>query len=339
MRWLYHYNQILSVASLILIAAGGLVTSTGSGLAVPDWPNTYGYFMFSFPLSKMVGGILYEHGHRLIASGVGLLTIGLAIGLSRFDSRLWISRLGWYALLVVITQGILGGITVLYLLPAPISITHGGLAQIFFVLIVSLAVFNSPGWHARYSRNSSSEQLLVNDIALQRLVIITPLVIYAQILVGATMRHTGAGLSIPDFPLAFGRLIPPMWDTGIAIHFSHRVGAIVTMVVTLATTGHILAHHRNKHELTRPSLLLILLLATQLTLGAWTVLSEKQILINTAHVATGALLLATAVVLGLRTHRNRFPDSQNQTLSVSNKTSPAIKSSALASNSKSEIGR
>ena len=111
MRWLHRYNQVLSVASLILIAAGGLVTSTGSGLAVPDWPNTYGYFMLSFPLSNMKGGILYEHGHRLIASIVGLLTVGLAIGLSRLDGRRWVRRLGWFALAAVIAQGILGGIT------------------------------------------------------------------------------------------------------------------------------------------------------------------------------------------------------------------------------------
>ena len=309
MRWLHGYNRVLAVASLILIAAGGLVTSTASGLAVPDWPNTYGYFMLSFPLSNMVGGILYEHGHRLIASVVGLLTIGLAIGLSRLDGRRWVRRLGWFALAAVIAQGVLGGITVLCFLPAPISISHAGLAQLFFVLVVSLAVFTSAGWQNRFGRDASAERALDDDLILRRLAVLTPVVIYLQILLGATMRHTGAGLAIPDFPLAFGRLIPPTWDAGIAIHFSHRVGATVTVGFVLATAGHVLAHHRQRLELARPSILLIVVLFTQLALGAWTVLSEKQVAVNTAHVATGALLLVTAVVLGLRTYRIRFPDA------------------------------
>jgi len=131
MLWLHRYNMLLAATSLLLIAAGGLVTSTGSGLAVPDWPSTYGHFMYSFPLSMMVGGILYEHGHRLIASTVGLMTIVLALWLTWVEPRRWVRRLGWIALLVVITQGVLGGLTVLYFLPAPISISHAGLAQIF----------------------------------------------------------------------------------------------------------------------------------------------------------------------------------------------------------------
>ena len=309
MRWLHRYNQVLAASSLLLIVAGGLVTSTDSGLAVPDWPNTYGYFMFSFPMSKMVGGILYEHGHRLIASSVGLLTIGLAIGLSRLDKRRWIWRLGWLALTTIIVQGVLGGITVLYFLPAPISISHAGLAQLFFVLVVCLAVFTSPGWHRRYDRQARAEHELNKDLVFRRLTLLTPLIVYGQVLLGATMRHTGNGLAIPDFPLAFGQLIPPAWDTGIAIHFSHRLGAIVVAGFIFATIGHTLAHYRHRLELVRPSLLLAVVLLAQLVLGAWTVWSEKQVGINTAHVATGALLLATTVVLALRTHRSRFTDA------------------------------
>jgi cytochrome c oxidase assembly protein subunit 15 len=310
MSWMHLYTRLVATASLLLIAAGGLVTSTGSGLAVPDWPNTYGYFMFSFPLSGMVGGILYEHGHRLIASGVGLLTIGLAVWLWRRDARRWVGRLGWIALAAVILQGLLGGLTVLYFLPPAISISHAGLAQIFFTLVVTLAIFTSPGWLTRYDRAGGRKRAIEDDRVLRPLAIATPAIIYVQILLGATMRHTGAGLAIPDFPLAFGRIIPPEWSAAIAIHFAHRLGALVATFVVLATAGHVLAHHRRSAELARPAGLLILVVLTQVTLGAWTVWSQKHVGINTAHVATGALLLVTSVVLALRVHRDRFPDAR-----------------------------
>ena len=128
MIWLHRYAKLLACATLLLVAAGGMVTSTSSGLSVPDWPTTYGQNMFAFPLSRMVGGIFYEHGHRLIASTVGVLTIGLVLWVWRTDSRRWMRHLALYALGAVILQGVLGGLTVLYLLPAPVSIGHAGLA-------------------------------------------------------------------------------------------------------------------------------------------------------------------------------------------------------------------
>ena len=304
MRWLHYYLRFVTAASLLLIVAGGLVTSTGSGLAVPDWPNTYGTFMFAFPLSKMVGGIFYEHGHRLIASTVGLLTIGLAVWIAGIEPRGWVRRLGWAALAAVIVQGLLGGITVLYFLPAPISISHAGLAQIFFALVVSLTLFTSPGWRA--GRRGSG---VAGDAVLARLALAVPAVIYAQILLGATMRHTGAGLAIPDFPLAFGRLLPLRWDAGIAVHFSHRVGALAVTTIVTATAGYLLFRHRDRRELTRPALLLAALVVVQVGLGAWTVLSGRQVAVNTAHVAVGAATFAASVVLALRVHRGRFPDA------------------------------
>ena len=180
MLWLHRYSRLLAAASLVLITAGGLVTSTGSGLAVPDWPSTYGYFMFTFPLSKMVGGILYEHGHRLIASVVGMLTIGLAVWLSAVDPRRWMRRLGWTALGAVIVQGLLGGITVLLFLPPAVSISHAGLAQLFFALVTGLAICTSRGWLARYGRDAASERALAADHILRRLVVAAPIAVYAR---------------------------------------------------------------------------------------------------------------------------------------------------------------
>lgn len=299
MRWLHRFAWFLAALTLLLITAGGMVTSTDSGLAVPDWPNTYGHFMFSFPMKNMVGGIFYEHGHRLIASTVGFLTIILAIWIWKVDARRWMRRLGLVALAAVIVQGVLGGITVLYFLPAPVSVAHAGLAEIFFCLTVAIAVFTSPRWLAPASAP-------VDDAMLRRVAAAATVLVYVQILLGATMRHTGAGLAIPDFPLAFGRLVPHVWNFGVAIHYSHRVGAVIVTLAILAAAGHVFYHHRGRRGLTRPAALLLLLVASQITLGAFVVLSGRQEIINTAHVANGALVLVTSLVLTLHAFRARF---------------------------------
>src|SRR5262245_56118227 len=292
--------------------AGGLVTSTGSGLSVPDWPNTYGWFMWAFPTSKMVGGIFYEHTHRLIASTVGFLIVVLAIWLARAEPRRWVRTLGYLALGAVVLQGVLGGITVLWYLPDPISIAHASLAQIVFCLTVTIALVTSPGWKRAYVReaaHSGRTEPAADDRVLQRVAIITTVAIYVQILIGATMRHTGAGLAIPDFPLSFGHLIPPYWDAKIAIHFAHRVGAATVALFIVATTGHVFFHHARRAELRNPAILLLALLVVQITLGALTVLTQKEFVINSLHVVNGALVLVTSLVMTLRAHRARFADA------------------------------
>ena len=145
---LHRFAKLVAACTVLLLLAGSLVTSTDSGLAVPDWPTTYGWNLFTFPPSMWVGGIFYEHGHRLIASGVGLLTIVLAVWLWLEDPRRWMRRLGAIALVTVILQGVLGGITVLYFLPAAVSTAHAGLAEIFFCLTIAIALFTSPRWIA-----------------------------------------------------------------------------------------------------------------------------------------------------------------------------------------------
>ena len=308
---LHLFALLVAATTAVLIFAGGLVTSTGSGLSVPDWPTTYGWFMLTFPLEKRVGGIFYEHSHRLIASGVGALIVVLAIWLWKSEPRAWVRRLGYVALAAVATQGILGGITVLWFLPDPVSIAHAGLAQLVFCLTVSIALVTSPGWRRAYAddtgpRRSGLDKTIADDSTLRAMATVTTAAIYGQIIVGATMRHTGAGLAIPDFPWAFGRLIPPVWNGPIAIHFAHRAGAVIVTALVLATIGHVLYHHRSRGELRRPSLLLAALVAIQVTLGALTVLSGKHYIINSLHVVTGALVLGTSLVLTLRAYRARL---------------------------------
>ena len=308
--WLHRFAKFVSAATVLLIVAGGLVTSTGSGLAVPDWPTSYGWNMFTFPMKHMVGGIFYEHGHRLIASGVGFLTIVLALWIWKAEPRRWMRVLGFTALGAVCLQGLLGGITVLYFLPTPVSTAHAGLAQIFFCLTVAIALFTSRQWTAPRSEPA-------NDPRLRLVASATTAAVYVQILIGATMRHSEAGLAIPDFPLVFGGLVPPEWTAGIAIHYAHRVGALVVALAIAATVGHVWYHHRGRPELRRPATLLALLVLVQVTLGAFVIWSQKNVAINTAHVVTGALTLATSLVLTLRSYQVRFGRTATTTVRVS----------------------
>ena len=298
---LHRYAKLVAGCTVLLILAGSLVTSTGSGLSVPDWPTSYGWSMFTFPPSKWVGGILYEHGHRLIASTVGMLTIGLAAWLWIAEPRRWLKWLGVAALVAIVAQGVLGGLTVLFFLPAPISTAHAGLAEIFFCITVGIALFTSRGWISGYAPGTG-----VDDSRLRLVATATTAIVYTQILVGALMRHTGAGLAIPTFPLAFGHLVPPFWTPQIAVHFAHRVGAAVVTVFVLATAGHVFYHQRRRRELTRPAATLVALVAVQVTLGALTVLSRRDVWINSLHVVCGALVLTTSLVLTLRSWRVRF---------------------------------
>jgi cytochrome c oxidase assembly protein subunit 15 len=299
---LHLFAKFVSAATVLLIVAGGLVTSTGSGLAVPDWPTSYGWNMFTFPMKHMVGGIFYEHGHRLIASGVGFLTIILALWIWKAEPRRWMRVLGFTALGAVCVQGLLGGITVLYFLPTPVSTAHAGLAQIFFCLTIAIALFTSRGW-------TQPKYEPVDDRMLRMVAATTTACIYLQIIVGATMRHSDAGLAIPDFPLVFGGLFPPDWSPQIAIHYAHRVGALVVTLAIAATAGHVWYHHSGRSELRRPALTLACLVLAQVTLGALVIWSEKNVAINTAHVVVGALTLASSLVLTLRSHQVRFNDA------------------------------
>ncbi|MEO8167921.1 MAG: COX15/CtaA family protein, partial [bacterium] len=195
---LHWFAVLTAVATFFLIIAGGLVTSTDSGLAVPDWPLSYGQLM-----PPMVGGIFYEHGHRMVATLVGILTSILTLWLWKQEDRLWVKVLGLIALLAVIVQGILGGITVLYLLPTWVSVSHATLAQSFFSLTIILALITSDSWKAKIPKQTSHAG------TTQRLAVATSGVILLQLILGAWMRHSGSGLAIPDFPLSYTNWLPP----------------------------------------------------------------------------------------------------------------------------------
>ncbi|MGE3536359.1 MAG: heme A synthase [Candidatus Tectimicrobiota bacterium] len=291
--WVHRFAVVTAGATLILIFVGALVTSTGSGLAVPDWPLSFGQF---FP--PMVGGVLYEHGHRLVAAFVGILTVTLMVCVTGWEPRSWVRWLARAAVFAVVLQGTLGGLTVLLRLPTVISVSHACLAQAFLGMLVALAVCTAPGWAAPAQLSSFPERS-----ALPRMAAVTVALVYGQLILGALMRHLGAGLAIPDFPLAFGRLIPPFDSPAVVIHFLHRVGALVVTLWVGWTVARVCRQHWHDPWLRRPALLLAGLVLVQVTLGAGTIWTQRAVVIITAHVAVGAAVLATGVVLTLRAAR------------------------------------
>lgn len=291
--WLFRYAVLTATATFFLVIAGGLVTSTGSGLAVPDWPLSYGMF---FP--PMVGGIFYEHGHRMVAGLVGLLTFALAIALGIGERRRWVRWLGVAAVVAVLSQAALGGITVLFLLPTSVSVGHAGLAMAFFSLVTVIALVTSPGWSRPRERTA-----LPGILPLPRLALLTCAATYVQILLGATVRHTGSGLACPDFPLCNGYLLPPLSSLGVGLHLAHRVGAVLVVALVLTVLWRVRNHHREARELQRPALVALVLVVAQAILGALTVWQQLAVATTTAHVAGGALLLVTLVVLTARAYR------------------------------------
>ena len=296
--WLHRFATFVAFCTFILIIAGGLVTSTGSALAVPDWPLSYGMLM-----PPMVGGIFYEHGHRMIAGPVGLLMIGLAVWLHLREPRAWVRRLGLAALGLIVTQAVLGGITVLLLLPPAVSTAHACLGQAFFCIAVTLALVTSRAW--KQARPEPASAVSTGDTAspVVRLGIITTSAVFLQLAIGALMRHTDSGLSIPDFPLSFGHLIPPFESYHVAIAFAHRLGALVVTACIGTTVATVFRRHRRASAILGPAIALLTLLFCQVALGAFTVWSAKAIAITTAHEVTGALILATSLVLTLQSAR------------------------------------
>ncbi len=292
--WAIHrFAVLLAVGVVVLIAAGALVKSKEAGLSVPDWPLSYG--SLNPPRWWTIENVRAEHGHRLIAGTVALLTVLLAWRVRRRESRAWVRRIAYLAVVAVFAQALLGGITVLTFLPTPVSVAHAGLAQLFLCLVVTLAVVTSGAWQrADFTLHRRGERR-----RLARLASMLTGTVFLQILIGAVMRHAGAGLAIPDFPLVFGGLVPPRFDFAIAIHYSHRLGAVVVLALVAVLLWRVLRRFRQERALVAPSLMMALLVVIQVALGASVVLTARSVAPNTAHVAVGALLLGCSMAMTL----------------------------------------
>jgi heme a synthase len=309
-KWLNCFAWLTCVATLLLICSGGMVTSKGVGLAVPDWPTTFGYNMFLFPVSKWVGGILFEHMHRLIASAVGFLTIILAIWLWRSDPRRWVRNLGTIALGAVILQGVLGGLRVT-MLKDEIGIFHACIAQAFLGLLIVIALMTAKFW--RTLANAVVDPRNIRPITT--LAIAITLAIYAQLVLGATMRHQHRDLAILDFPTANGAWIPDTSATALAkinawrdahalsevdtfqiwLQMAHRFLALLIAIAVVAFCVRVGRDAQGVAALKRLSVFWVALVVCQITLGAWTIWSNKAADVATAHVAVGAMMLSFGV--------------------------------------------
>ncbi len=279
--WLHRFCVLLAVCTLFLVVAGASVTSNEAGLSVPDWPLSYGKVM-----PDMTGGVFFEHGHRLVASTVGFLTVILAIWLWVGEDRRWMKWLGFAALLGVIAQGVLGGLTVKYLLPKPISISHACLAQLFFSTTVAIAIFTSPSWRRGPTIIEDSGWPSLRSLALA-----LPIATLLQVALGAGYRHK-----------AFS-VIP------------HVVWAIFVTLLLLMVSVFVITQAANNVQLRTVGWALLSVTLVQVVLGVGSILARASmneaglpplslILLTVAHVATGALTMAGSVALAVLVFRN-----------------------------------
>lgn len=369
--WLHRFALLTAFATLGLVAIGGLVTSHGVGMAVPDWPTSYGYNMFALPVSTwLTGGVFHEHTHRLWASLVGLLVVALTRWLGGREARLplvvigvgeivagqillrlgadwkgaghflagigsvvllagivWaknapafkpLPKLGWLAFVLVQLQGLLGGLRVVLdaqlvadvRLGTAFGILHGCLAQVFLALLAVIALQTSRWWQ---ERRADQQPLAPSVASVRSLVLVTTIFIFIQLLIAATMRHQHAGLAIPDFPLAYGKLWPDMSPDAVALYNMRRVEVTAANPITAFQIGAQMVHRivavlilglvavcawrsRANASLRWLANVWLGLILVQVGLGAWTVWSNKAADVATGHVVIGSLSLVTGVV-------------------------------------------
>jgi cytochrome c oxidase assembly protein subunit 15 len=286
---LHRFAVFVACATFFLIIAGANVTSHDAGLATSDWPKSNGQW---FP--KMVGNLFWEHGHRMVATAVGILTIVLAVYVQLRERRPWVKRLAWGALAAVIAQGLLGGLTVKLNLPLIVSAAHATLAQLFFLITVSLAVFTSPRWLSTEAVPSDHDQ----GASLRSMCVVSLVVIFTQLVLGATLRHSATWDQALPFPLLL----------------AHICGAVVVALVLSTTAGSVLLRYRTETYLSHPAMIAAGLLVIQLGLGLAAYITRMRspydpqplnpmIAVTVSHVACGALVFAATIVMTLRVFR------------------------------------
>lgn len=281
----HRFAVVLSSCIFLLIVAGALVTSEDAGLSVPDWPTSFGSI---YKIPPMVGGVKFEHTHRMIAEGVGLLTILFCIAAFRIDRRKWLRNLSLAAIGTVIAQGVLGGLTVLLFLPWYISSAHAALAQTFFSIAVLMAIYTGRDWTLSQPANATDE----GTPSTHLLTLLSICAVYLQLFFGAGFRHSGISI------------------------LPHLVNAVLASGILAWTSVRVLSRHGQIPALRRPAAIMIGLLLVQLGFGFAAYLTRvvwgknaaqplpSMVSTTVAHVAIGALLLATSFVLEEQVRRH-----------------------------------
>jgi cytochrome c oxidase assembly protein subunit 15 len=290
--------------TLVLIVMGATVTSKDAGLSVPDWPTSFGSI---YKIPAMVGGVKYEHSHRMFAEFVGLLIIAMAVWTHRIERRTWMKALGWIALGTVIGQGVLGGLTVLFGLPWYISTAHATLGQTLFCVTTAMALFTSKGWLQETDPVAESGL----SVSTPALTAVSAICVWVQLILGAAFRHTGMRI----------------WP--------HLLGACVVAAMLCWTVLRIFTHYNSVERLRKPTQFLLAMLLLQLGLGFATYVSRLMwmldpppttiwiVLTTVAHVAGGAIVLATTVVLAIQARRMICVGGQERTMTSTSRKAVA----------------
>jgi cytochrome c oxidase assembly protein subunit 15 len=308
---LHWFAVLTAVATFLLLGIGGLVTSHEAGMSVPDWPTSFGYNMYALPIKFWRGGVFYEHTHRLFASVIGCMTIMLAVWLWLKDPRKWMKWLGVTAVIVVSSQGVVGGLRVV-LSEDQLGIVHGVIAQVFFILMSAIALFTSGFW------KQIAEGPKINvPSGLRTLVLATTVLIFGQLVIGATMRHQHAGLSINTFPSAYGKLWPdtapdaiarynanrmeitninPITAFQVILQMVHRMVALAIFIFVALCAAQAWRNLGKSDALTKLAAGWLAMIVAQIGLGAATIWTNKAADVATAHVLVGALSLVTGAL-------------------------------------------
>ena len=284
-RSFHRFAVFTACATFVLIIAGALVTSNDAGLSVPDWPTSYGHIV---RLPPWIGGIRYEHSHRVLAGFTIILTLGIAIGPLFTDRRRWMKALALAGLGTIVAQAVLGGMTVLHFLPPAVSTAHATVAQTFFCIAIAIAIFTGRQWVEEIPQAATDN----GHPTLLTLSSLSIVVLYVQLILGAMFRHHGL----------------PWWP--------HALNAVLVALMLTWTGVRAILHFSKIDAIRRPAVLLLFLLVTQLCLGFAAFLTRvvwgpdaaqpefSMVLATVAHVAVGALLLATAAVLTIQVWRH-----------------------------------
>jgi cytochrome c oxidase assembly protein subunit 15 len=281
------YSLFVVFATTFMLYAGGFTTSIGAGMVFPDWPLSNGSLNPEGWLENQA--MMAEHGHRLLGATIGFLTLSLAIWIWLRDSRKWMRLLAVTCLVAVILQGLLGGFRVLFN-NLQFAMIHGCLAQIFLCMLVSIAAGLSAWWFRDLNFPSAEQG---GNSKIRQLGLVVCGLIFVQLIVAAIMRHSGAGLAIPTFPLTpEGGLIPESWNFRVSIHFTHRAMALVIFTTYIYWASRILTTKGLDGRIKSICWVALILLFAQVTLGAMVIWSGRRPIPTTVHVLTGAFLFA-----------------------------------------------